>query len=892
MPNTPEVGFAFGAEGDQSLLNTIKALRAEMTSLKQQQGELEGSAQGAARGMQSLGNGAALTTRQTRDARNEMMLLGTEVGVRLPRALRTFLSEIPAIGTAMAAAFSVTAIVVMIQFLSEIPDKIKSIAASFMGWTSEAQKAYDAQIKLNESYLHAAEKAETEKRHENEAGLQGAALARQQLANNAGDVSQNQAKIKDLSAKVSALQARIDADEALKKRTEAVTGGAPRSTFLDPMSQLALEAASRGASLQRMSAEDLKRVQADHERLSAELQSAQEKHTDLEREGVRLRGQIGRESLVDAIAVGKERIETQAAQATDAAQNELKAEKSAQQVRQSQDEAAHEAGALGLKEYYARRYDEVVAGTRNEQKAIESQLAAANSELTSLQALPVGPTPQDRAARDREEESIAKRINDLSLQHYEAANKGQVELNKLITEGQKAEIDQAVKQLEIQEELARLQGKRGAADQLKAQIDDLNLTLEMIKAGFSAGEIQGQLQGRSAARTTATQGETAEKTFREGFERLQEEKAALQDQVASEQLLPYQAAQKLRQAYKDQAAELQKQIGILRQLAAANPNTDVGTAFATRANAAEKALIKLKAEIDKQDVSWEQWKTTAKQAIDSISTDMTSGINGWMQGQERFGKALEQTWNKIVMTAVNALEKVAAKFIADHLKMMLFHAASEQAQVAATATATAEKDVITRTSAEKSIMAKAKSAAAGAWDATVDIPIIGPILAPIAAAASFVGVMALAAFAKGGAVDARRHAPVFAYAGGGGPIRGAGTSTSDSIPARLSHGEYVINARAASKIGMPSLDAINRGAFLPPITQAAPYSSEGLHRYAASAQPMAAASGPSFSHTTQISGLQALDGASVRQALEEHGDTIGKIAVAAVKRYHRSNGSV
>jgi len=45
------------------------------------------------------------------------------------------------------------------------------------------------------------------------------------------------------------------------------------------------------------------------------------------------------------------------------------------------------------------------------------------------------------------------------------------------------------------------------------------------------------------------------------------------------------------------------------------------------------------------------------------------------------------------------------------------------------------------------VITNAKSAAASAWNATVGIPFIGPVLAPIAAAASFTGVMA---FAEGG----------------------------------------------------------------------------------------------------------------------------------------------
>jgi hypothetical protein len=44
----------------------------------------------------------------------------------------------------------------------------------------------------------------------------------------------------------------------------------------------------------------------------------------------------------------------------------------------------------------------------------------------------------------------------------------------------------------------------------------------------------------------------------------------------------------------------------------------------------------------------------------------------------------------------------------------------------------------------------------------------------------------------------------------GGPVRGPGTSRSDSIPAMLSNGEYVVNARSASMF-RPLLHAINNG---------------------------------------------------------------------------------
>ena len=70
-------------------------------------------------------------------------------------------------------------------------------------------------------------------------------------------------------------------------------------------------------------------------------------------------------------------------------------------------------------------------------------------------------------------------------------------------------------------------------------------------------------------------------------------------------------------------------------------------------------------------------------------------------------------------------------------------------------------------------------------------------LSAMAAKSSF----GLGFFAKGGLVKAA----------GGGSIRGAGTGTSDSIPAMLSNGEYVLTARAVERLGEPFLNALNSG---------------------------------------------------------------------------------
>jgi len=69
---------------------------------------------------------------------------------------------------------------------------------------------------------------------------------------------------------------------------------------------------------------------------------------------------------------------------------------------------------------------------------------------------------------------------------------------------------------------------------------------------------------------------------------------------------------------------------------------------------------------------------------------------------------------------------------------------------------------------------------------------------------------ALGGFAGGGAVPS-----VGSGFAEGGLIKGPGGPTSDSIPARVSPGEYIVKASAVKDFGVQNLEAINRGLKVP-----------------------------------------------------------------------------
>jgi hypothetical protein len=116
----------------------------------------------------------------------------------------------------------------------------------------------------------------------------------------------------------------------------------------------------------------------------------------------------------------------------------------------------------------------------------------------------------------------------------------------------------------------------------------------------------------------------------------------------------------------------------------------------------------------------------------------------------------------------------------------------------------------------------ANAAAAGVAQAT---PLIAASAAMTAGGASVTAGAAALGVSASALMAAAIELQVANASGGGGGgmfaeggfVKGPGSATSDSIPARLSDGEYVVNADAVKKIGLPALEAINRGLRTPAI---------------------------------------------------------------------------
>lgn len=88
--------------------------------------------------------------------------------------------------------------------------------------------------------------------------------------------------------------------------------------------------------------------------------------------------------------------------------------------------------------------------------------------------------------------------------------------------------------------------------------------------------------------------------------------------------------------------------------------------------------------------------------------------------------------------------------------------------------------------------------------------ILQQLIAQLIQAAIYATIVA--ACTGGGGGFAARWKGAFGKAfASGGPVAGPGTGTSDSVPAMLSNGEYVLNAHAVDRLGVPFLNGLNTG---------------------------------------------------------------------------------
>src|SRR5262249_11882575 len=93
----------------------------------------------------------------TSEATGTLALLGEQIGITIPRHLRTFIAEIPGVGAALDAAFSSVAILALAGLIGEIVSKLREFQKQAEDvaetWASVGEKGDQALHKLTGELL-------------------------------------------------------------------------------------------------------------------------------------------------------------------------------------------------------------------------------------------------------------------------------------------------------------------------------------------------------------------------------------------------------------------------------------------------------------------------------------------------------------------------------------------------------------------------------------------------------------------------------------------------------------------------------------------------------------------------------------------------------------------
>jgi hypothetical protein len=178
-------------------------------------------------------------------------------------------------------------------------------------------------------------------------------------------------------------------------------------------------------------------------------------------------------------------------------------------------------------------------------------------------------------------------------------------------------------------------------------------------------------------------------------------------------------------------------------------------AAATAFGAINKAAADMRGQVtgSATDTTRELVKTW-EQAFKPIESGFDTMLKGMILRHQSFSQALAKGAATFLTAEVNADVKRLGHWLATKAAELAAHQSTKGAEVATTEAANAAGAASDAGTAKTNIMQHAASAASAVYDDVAQIPYVGWILAPAAAAAAFAGVMAFGSAVPGLAVGA------------------------------------------------------------------------------------------------------------------------------------------
>ncbi len=429
-------------------------------------------------------------------------------------------------------------------------------------------------------------------------------------------------------------------------------------------------------------------------------------------------------------------------------------------------DAALEDRLVSVRDYYTQK-------TAIEQREVDAEIARKQQELArSQQVATTGKSENDRL---RAKAEVAKAETDLITLNNRRTDIEQANARKAA----QAERELADALAQAREELAQITGTATDADRqaaIERSYRDLRarLTLEADADGVS---LVDRLINVKAAQANLA---ALEAQWRQVTERLRNAQEAIQTQQQAGLLTEAQARQQIVALQQQSATEMERLLPTMQQAAQA-----IGPDAVIRVQAWRNELDRTRLTVDEMAPLWNR-----------IGESFGGALNGMITGAQTWRSALASIFQQVADAFLQQIViQPFQQWIAMQARMLALKLGFIQQEQTVDAAASAAKVAQKTTETTAVVSMDAAKAGAGAAASQASIPYVGPALAVAAMVAMVAAVMALLGGIK-----------KFA---GGGLVSGPGSATSDSIPARLSAGEYVVRAAAVRQVGVAFLDSLN-----------------------------------------------------------------------------------
>ncbi len=429
-------------------------------------------------------------------------------------------------------------------------------------------------------------------------------------------------------------------------------------------------------------------------------------------------------------------------------------------------DAALEDRLVSVRDYYAQK-------TAIEQREVDAEIARKQQELArSQQVASTGKSENDRLKAKAE---VAKAEADLITLNNRRTDIEQANARKAA----QAERELADALAQAREELAQITSTATDADRKSAierSYRDLRARLAAESDADGVSLVDRLIDVKAAQANLAA----LEAQWRQVTERMRNAQEAIQTQQQAGLLTEAQARQQIVTLQQQSATEMERLLPTMQQAAQA-----IGPDAVIRVQAWRNELERTRLTVDEMAPLWNR-----------IGESFGGALNGMITGAQTWRSAMASLFQQVADAFLQQIViQPFQQWIAMQARMLALKLGFIQQEQTVDAAASAAKVAQKTTETTAVVSMDAAKAGAGAAASQASVPIVGPGLAIAAMVAMVAAVMALLGGIK-----------KFA---GGGLVSGPGSATSDSIPARLSAGEYVVRAAAVRQVGVAFLDSLN-----------------------------------------------------------------------------------